>query len=59
MTTLKEALESLKFIQKTQSKSKENIAEALLGKYRGVIPGGKTSTQWIKQTKNKLYGKIK
>ena len=59
MTTLKEALESLKFFPKIQFKSKGSIAEALLGKYMGIIPKGKSSTQLIQQSRLKLYGKIK
>lgn len=58
MTTLKDAIEAIKSIKISPSK-KTKIADELLGKYKGIIPKGKTSTEFIKELRNTLYGKIK
>ena len=61
MTTLKEAIEAIKSIRTISiSNSKRlGIANELLGKYKGIIPRGKTSTEFIRSLRNSLYGKIK
>ena len=59
MTTLKEAIEAIKAIGNITSSKKLKVADELLGKYAGIIPKGKTSTQYIKELRNSLYGKIK
>ncbi len=45
-STLKEAINSLKILKKP-AKLKGKISEELLGKYSGVIPKRKTSTEFI------------
>lgn len=57
-STLKEAVNSLKTLQK-QPKSKEKVSSRLLGKYSGIIPKGKTSTEFIRETRGSLFGKVK
>ena len=68
MTTLQELIEILEATKKStriSSKSfhpkrrKRKIIEQLLGKYKGVIPKGKTSTEYLRELSESLYGKIK
>ena len=58
--TIKEILQAVESlnIPKTH-KIKTNISDELLGKYKGVLPKGKTSTELIKNLRSSLYGKIK
>ncbi|MBI3254574.1 MAG: hypothetical protein HYZ55_01490 [Nitrosarchaeum sp.] len=57
MATLQEAIEAIE-IRKTRPKfQKRRIADKLLGKFKGIIPRGKTSTQFIKELRSSLYGK--
>ena len=55
---LSAAIKAVKFIQ-TPPKRKVNIADELLGKYKGIIPKRKTSTEFIQELRGNLYGKIK
>lgn len=57
MTTLKDALEAIKSIKITVQK-KANLADELLGRYKGITPKDKTSTQFIREMRDNLYGKI-
>jgi len=57
-STLKEAFNSLKTLQKPP-KSKEKVSTKLLGKYAGIIPKEKTSTEFIRETRGSLFGKVK
>ncbi len=57
MTTLREAVKSLSAI--VMPKTKGNLSEELLGKYKGLIPKSISSTAWIKKLRANLYGKIK
>lgn len=57
-STLKEALNSLKTMQKP-AKLKGKVSDILLGKYSGIIPKGKTSTEFIRELRNSAFGKIK
>jgi hypothetical protein len=60
MSTLKDVIESLKVLKlTTKIKKLVSIADELLGKYKGIIPSEKTSTQLIKELRGTLYGKIK
>ena len=56
MTTLKEAMELLGV---SPSKVKKNIANELLGKYKGIIPSRKSSGSFIKSQRSNLYGKTR
>ncbi len=57
MATLQEAMEAIE-MRKISSKSQgRSIADKLLGKFKDIIPQGKTSTQFIKELRNSLYGK--
>ncbi|MCK4325267.1 hypothetical protein KAU86_01625 [bacterium] len=59
-STLQEAVQALKTIKvKPCIPRKKKVADELLGKFKGIIPGGKTSTQFIKELRASLYGKIK
>jgi len=58
MTTLKEAIEVIRSIEIEKSNKKISIADELLGKYKGIIPKEKTSTEFIKELRGTLYGKI-
>jgi hypothetical protein len=58
-STLKEALESLKYFQNREKLKRIKIADELLGKYQGIIPKGKSSTQFIRELRKGLYGKGK
>jgi isopenicillin N synthase-like dioxygenase len=57
MTTLKEAIKSLKIFERLGQTSRRRVSEELLGKYSGIIPKSKSSTKMIKDYRNKLYGK--
>ncbi|MBU0897037.1 MAG: hypothetical protein KKB76_05405 [Candidatus Omnitrophica bacterium] len=57
MTTLKEAIEVIRSIEIEKSNLKTDIADELLGKYKGIIPKEKTSTEFIKELRGTLYGK--
>ena len=59
MTTLKEALALLGEPADKVKKNIASIANELLGKYKGIIPGGKSSTSFIKRQRINLYGKVK
>jgi len=57
-STLKEALNSLKILQKSP-KRKGKISDELLGKYSGVIPKGKSSSEFIRELRSSAFGKMK
>ncbi|MEA3368739.1 MAG: hypothetical protein U9Q24_00045 [Candidatus Ratteibacteria bacterium] len=59
MSTLQQAIEALELIKIKPKPKKTNIADKLLGKFRGIIPEGKTSTHFIKELRGTLYGKVK
>jgi hypothetical protein len=56
--TLKEAIDSLKTLQK-RPETDRKVSEELLGKYKGIIPADKTSTEFIKELRSSLSGKVK
>ena len=60
MTTLQQAIEVIQAIpmRNVRTVRKKGIASRLLGKCKGVIPNGKTSTEWIRDLRQALYGKI-
>lgn len=57
MTTLKDAIKAIESFRNIP-KEETSIADDLLGKYKGIIPNGKTSTETIREMRNNLYGKI-
>lgn len=57
-STLKEAINSLKTLQKLP-RPKEKVSDKLLGKYAGIIPKGKTSTEFIRELRSSAFGKMK
>ena len=59
MATLQDAVEAVKAIKISSWIKKPKVAEKLLGKFKGIIPEGKTSSQFIKELRGSLYGKIK
>jgi hypothetical protein len=60
MSTLKDVIESLQVLRLTPKiKKLVSIADELLGKYKEILPSGKTSTQLIQELRGTLYGKIK
>jgi hypothetical protein len=56
-STLKEAINSIKLLS-VVSESEKKISDELLGKYEGIIPLGKTSTEFIKDLRKTMYGKV-
>lgn len=52
ISTLKEAMNSIKTLQKTPRAAGESVADALLGKYAGVLPRGKGSTEFIRELRS-------
>ena len=61
-STLQEAVEALKDIQLVKKARKKSgnrgIAQRLCGKYAGLMPNGKTGTEYIrKELRAGLYGK--
>ena len=61
MTTLQEAIHAIESfkIKIYPRKNKNKIADQLLGEYQGILPKNKTSTEFIRDLRNSLYGKIK
>jgi len=59
MTTLQEAIKVINQNRIFIPKKKKGLAQQLLGKFKGIIPEGKTSTEFIRKMRNSLYGKIK
>ena len=57
-STLQEAAEALGKVKAKKAKP-ARIADKLLGKFKGVIPKGKTSTEFVKGLRGDLYGKTK
>ncbi len=57
-STLKEAINSLKILKKP-TKLKGKVSDKLLGKYSGIIPKGKTSTEFIRELRSSSFGKMK
>lgn len=57
-STLKEAINSLKILKKP-TKLKGKVSDELLGKYSGIIPKGKTSTEFIRELRSSSFGKMK
>lgn len=47
-STLKEAIDSLKALQK-QPEMARKVSDELLGKYKDIMPAGKTSTEFIRE----------
>jgi hypothetical protein len=59
MTTLQEAIQAIEPLKvKIGSGHHKNIADKLLGQYKGILPENKTSTQFIHEMRNSLYGKV-
>lgn len=57
-STLKEAINSIKSLP-IPSESEKKISEELAGKYEGIIPSGKTSTEFIKELRKTMFGKVR
>jgi hypothetical protein len=57
-STLKEAIDSLNELQR-QPETGRKVSEELLGKYKGIIPAGKISTEFIKELRYSLFDKVK
>ena len=57
-TTLKDAINSIKAVSGT-AKLKKKTSDALLGKYEGIIPKEKTSTEFLRDIRKTLFNKIK
>lgn len=59
MTTLQDALETLKFMKPLAPKRRrQKVASALAGKYKGLLPPGMTSAAYIRHLRDSLYGKF-
>lgn len=58
-STLQQAIKALEGIKVNKKRATAKLAQKLCGKYRGIIPEGKTSTEFIRQElRGTLYGKI-
>jgi hypothetical protein len=57
-STLKEAINSIKSLS-VPSETAKKVSKELLGKYEGVIPSGKSSTEFIKELRKTMFGKVK
>ena len=58
-TTLKKAIDFAKQFSPLEKISRRSISKELLGKYRDVIPSEITSTEFIKELRKTLCGKVK
>ena len=52
LSTLKEAINSLRMLPTPSGTTGESVADALLGKYADVLPQGKTSTDVIRELRS-------
>jgi hypothetical protein len=59
MTTVQEAIKVIQENKISIPKKKKGLARELLGKFKGIIPKDKTSTEFIRQMRNSLYEKVK
>lgn len=59
MTTLQQAIASIKGLKKTGKTGKKKVATELLGKYKGIVPSAKSSTEAVRELRRSLYGKVK
>lgn len=59
MTTLQQAIASIKGLKKTTKASKKKFATELLGKYKGITPSAKSSTEVVRELRRSLHGKVK
>ena len=58
-STLQQAVKALQGIEIEKSPRETGLAQKLCGKYKGAIPEGKTSTEFIREElRETLYGKI-
>lgn len=57
LSTLKEALRSLKSVQSVEPKG--GVSDGLLGKYAGIVPGGRSSAEFVREQRESAYGKVK
>ena len=59
MTTLQSAIRAVQAITAQKpSKNTSKIADRLLGKFKGVLPKGRSSSEIIRDLRNSSYGKI-
>jgi len=56
MSTLQEAAEALKPLLVKRPRN-ARIAAAWLGRFPGVVPTGKTSTEFLRELRRTLHGK--
>ena len=57
---LQEMVELLEELRPNQPAArKQQLAKALLGSCRGMIPRGNTSTRWIRQWRSKRTGTVR
>jgi hypothetical protein len=57
---LQEMVELLEELKPKRSKARpRGIAKRLLGSCRGLVPKGKTSTEWIRGLRSTLSGKVR
>ena len=59
MTTIQEAIKVIQENRISVPKRKRGISRELLGKFKGIIPESKTSSEFIREIRNSLYGKVK
>ncbi|MBF0466621.1 MAG: hypothetical protein HQK88_15815 [Nitrospirae bacterium] len=57
-STLKEAIDSIKSLQGRKETGRK-ASEELLGKYKGIIPTEKTSSEFIKELRYSSFDKVK
>lgn len=58
-TTLQHALEALESLRRLPpARRPRRVASALAGKLRGFLPNGLTSTAYVRQLRDSLYGKL-
>lgn len=57
-STLQEAFDAIETVGKRKVSKKRNIADRLLGRFKGIMPEGKRSTEYVRELRGNLYGKI-
>lgn len=58
MSTLQAAIEAIQSLKLKSRAKNVRVSDKLLGKFKGIIPENKSSTQFIKDLRNTMYGKL-
>lgn len=58
MSTLQAAIDAVQSLKLKSRAKSVRVSDKLLGKFKGIIPENKSSTQFVKELRNTMYGKL-